>query len=197
MEKKIELMPLAEIGHGFARVTENSVEIEVDGINGGMKAWLIGGEAQPIGNIVGGKLSRRISTRGHIGVLITQGGRQMLIGKFSDSRNDRENIREEETAGDEKAPFDVSGFVWRKMTGNSYSEINKSLRFLLSNKSVYENYKKHRHFWVGESSLGGALALKYEEEEKDPLSFVGKKLMKNGYVIVCVDKETNKLYLPE
>ena len=86
MEKRIELIPLAEIGHGHARITQDSVEIEVGGISGGMKAWLIGGEAIPIGNIVDGKLRRHVDTRRHIGVLITQSGRQMLIGKFAEEK---------------------------------------------------------------------------------------------------------------
>jgi len=44
MEKRIELIPLAEIGSGNAKITENSIQIEVSGINGGLKAWLIGNE---------------------------------------------------------------------------------------------------------------------------------------------------------
>ena len=82
MEKRIELIPLAEIGQGNAYVTENSVEINLTGVSGALKAWLIGGEAVPIGNIVDGKLYKSVSTKGRIGILITQSGRQMFIGKF-------------------------------------------------------------------------------------------------------------------
>ena len=64
MEKRIELIPLAEIGHGNARITENSVEINLTGVSGALKAWLIGGEAVPIGNIVDGKLFKSVDTKG-------------------------------------------------------------------------------------------------------------------------------------
>ena len=41
------------------------------------------------------------------------------------------------------------------------------------------------------------LALKYDEET-DPLGFLGEiKVKENGYVIVCIDKQTNKLYIPQ
>lgn len=203
MEKQIELIPLAEIGHGRARITEESVEIEVWGISGGMKAWLIGGEAVPIGNIVDGKLRRHVDTRQHIGVLVTQSGRQMLIGKFAEEKEEieeqigvtGENTAEQET---ESVPFEMEGFDWKRFTQKSFSGISRELRFILSNKNVYDNYRKHRHFWVSDGASSGALALKCDEEETDPLEFLGGvKLRKNGYVIVCIDKKTNKLYIPE
>ena len=111
----------------------------------------------------------------------------MLIGKFSD---EGANAIEEE-----KVPFNVSGFNWKKITEKSYKEIDSTLRYIMSNKSVYENYKKYRHYWVGESGDGGALALKYEED-KDPLCFLEKTFVNNGYVIVCVNKTTNRIYIP-
>lgn len=207
MEKQIELIPLAEIGHGRARITDDSIEIEVGGISGGMKAWLIGGEAVPIGNIVDGKLKRSVNTQGHIGILITQSGRQMLIGKFSEEKTDEhmqqeteENVQEGNISEyePEPIPFEVGGFDWKKFTEKSFSGISRELRFILSNKNVYDNYRKHRHFWVGEGEYAGALALRCDEEENDPLEFLGKaKLRKNGYIIVCIDKKTNRLYLPE
>lgn len=203
MEKQIELMPLAEIGRGCARITDNLVEIEISGISGGMKAWLIGGEAVPVGNIVNGRLRREIDTRGHNGVLITQSGRQMLIGTYCEEQPVQEHEKEAEKENSslpevEKAPFEIAGFNWQKFTEKSFDTISRELRFIMSNKNVYDNYKKHKHYWVGENEQGGALALKYDEAEPDPLEFLGKiKLSKNGYVIVCVDKETNKLYIPE
>jgi len=188
MEKRIELIPLAEIGSGNAKITENSITIEVNGINGGLKAWLIGGEAVPIGNIVEGRLFKNISTKGHMGILITQSGRQMFIGKFE--KQEAEVIKEE-------VPFNIDGFNWRKITEKSFSGLSKELRFILSNKSIYENYKKYGHYWVGDCETGGALALKYDNEA-DPFDFLGEiKLKENGYVIVCIDKETNRLYIPQ
>lgn len=192
MEKVIELTPLAEMGKGCVKIKDDSIEIEVSGINGGMKAWLIGGEAVHIGNIVEGKLSRSIDTKNHSGVLITQGGRQMLIGKYADEEPQKEVIPKEE-----KAPFEEGEFNWRKFTGKSFEGLSRELRFIMSNKSVYDNYKKYKHYWVGENNEGGALALKMEETDPDPFEFLGKlKISRNGYVIVCVDKETNKLYIP-
>lgn len=186
MEKRIELIPLAEIGSGNAKITENSIQIEVSGINGGLKAWLIGGEAVPIGNIVDGRLFKNISTKGHIGVLVTQSGRQMFIGKFE----------KEGKIESDPIPFNASGFNWKKITEKSFTELSKEMRFILSNKSIYENYKKYGHYWVGDCVTGGALAFKCDEED-DPLEFLGEtKLKENGYVIVCVDKKTNKLYIP-
>jgi len=189
MEKRIELIPLAEIGQGSAKIKDNSVEIEITGINGGLKAWLIGGEAVPIGNVVDGKLFKNISTKGHIGILITQSGRQMFIGKF-----EKENITEEKT---ESVPFNIAGFNWKKVTKKSFAELSDEIRFILSNKYIYENYKKHGHYWVGECETSGALALKCDEET-DPLGFLdGAKIKENGYVIVCIDKKTSKLYIPQ
>lgn len=190
MEKLIELIPLAEIGSGEARVRDNSVEIHIIGVNGGLKAWLIGGEAVPIGNIVDGKLSRNISTKGHIGILITQSGRQMFIGKFEKGCEHKVEEIVEPT------PFSAGGFNWKKITGKSFPESAGGVRFILSNRAVYENYKKYGHYWIGDCETAGAVALKCEEDA-DPLEFLGEiKKRENGYVIVCVDKKTNKLYTP-
>ncbi len=200
MEKQIELISLAEIGHGRAKVTDNIVEIEVSGISGGMKAWLIGGEAVPIGNIVDGKLRKSVDTTGHTGILITQTGRQMLIGTYKEENEEiKEEIKETDILKEnEVVPFEIGNFNWRKFTEKSFEGISRELRYILSNRSVYDNYKKHRHYWVGESDKSGALALKCEDAEVDPLYFLGEtRLKRNGYVIVCVDKETNRLYIPD
>ena len=69
-------------------------------------------------------------------------------------------------------------------------------RALLDVMEKYENYKKHGHYWVGDCETSGALALRCDDES-DPLEFLGKiKIRENGYVIVCIDKKTNKLYIP-
>lgn len=195
MKKYVELIPLAEIGHGYANVTEDSVEIEVGGINGSMKAWLIGGEAVPIGNIVNGRLHRKIDTRHRIGILVTQGGRQMLIGKFSGNTEITDEVMNDNN--EETAPFEFSGFEWKKFSEKTFSGLTPALRFILSNREVYENYKKYRHYWVGENETTGALALKCEDTDIDPLNFTGNlKIRKDGYVIVCVDKETGRICTP-
>ncbi len=187
MKKEINLTPLAEIGEGSAIITDTDVAIKTSGISGSLKAWLIGGEAEPIGNIVDGKLQKSISTKNHNGILITQSGRQMLIGRYA-----------KEVAITEEIPFDTMGFNWRKITEKSFAKTDGHLRFILSNRNIYDNYKKHRHYFIGESDCGGALALKYDETEENPLEFLGKKrLLNNGYVVICIDKKTGKLYIPE
>ena len=188
MEKVIELLQLADIGKGSAKISPCSVEIEISGINGSLKAWLIGGEAVPIGNIVDGKLRKEINTTRHNGILITQGGRQMLIGKYTENSMEIEK---------RNVPFDIPGFNWRKIESKNYDNLCRELRFIISNKEVYHNYKKYGHYWVGEGENATAVALRYSEDELNPLEFLGKmKFTKNGYAIVCVDKKTKKLYIP-
>ena len=188
METRIELLQLADIGKGSARISPDSVEIEISGINGGMKAWLIGGEAVPIGNIVDGKLRKEINTTKHSGILITQGGRQMLIGKYGESTVENE---------EQNAPFDISGFNWKKIETKNYNNLCRELRFIISNKDIYHNYKKYGHYWVGEGDNVAAVALRYSEDEPNPFEFLGKmKFTRNGYAIVCVDKKTKQLYIP-
>lgn len=199
MEKIIELTPLAEIGRGSARITDASVEILVSGICGGMKAWLIGGEAQSIGNLVDGKLQKNIDTKNHNGILITQTGRQMFIGKYAEDSGDEFTLPEKkEIKIEDSAPFKIDGFNWKKVTGKSYRDLGEELRYILSNKSVYDNFRKNGHYYVGESDGSSALGLLVNESEGNPLGFLsGEKLYKNGYVIVCVDKKTKKIHIPE
>ena len=189
MKKEIILTPLAEIGQGSAIITDTDITIRTSGISGSLKAWLIGGDAEPIGNIVDGKLQKSIDTTNHNGILITQSGRQMLIGRYAE---------ESLIPVPEEIPFDAMGFNWKKVTEKSFAKTNEHLRFILSNKNIYENYKRHHHYYIGDSECGGALAIKYDETEENPLEFLGgKRLYKNGYAIICVDKKTGKLYLPE
>lgn len=199
MEKIIELTPLAEIGKGSARITDASVEILVSGICGGMKAWLIGGEAESIGNLVDGKLQKSIDTSKHSAILITQTGRQMFIGKYAeDDENTLPSPDKTEEKIQEVAPFQIDGFNWKKITEKSYKNLQEEIRYILSNKSVYDNFKRHGHYYVGESDGSSALGLLVNESEGNPLGFLsGEKLYKNGYVIVCVDKKTKKIHIPE
>ena len=194
MEKIIELTPLAEIGRGSARVTDTSVQIQINGVCGGMKAWLIGGEAESIGNLVDGKLQKSIDTKKHNAILITQTGRQMFIGKYA---QESESASLPPVKTEEKVPFEINGFNWKKVTEKSYKNLQEEIRYILSNKSVYDNFKRYGHYYVGESDGSSALGLLVNESEADPLRFLsGEKLYKNGYVIVCVDKKTKKLYIP-
>ena len=188
MEKIIELKPLCDIGKGSARVTEKSVEIEVSGIIGGMKAWLVGREeAEKIGNLVEGKLKRSVDTTRHNGILITQCGRQIMMGAYAES------IIQDVEKTVEEAPFETPGINWRKFTGKSYADLGEELRYMLSSKNVYHNFKEHGHYWAGENERYGALALKCEKSSPNPFYMFSEMCeYKNGYVIVCVDKETKK-----
>ncbi len=187
MRKELIFKPLAEIGQGSAVVTDTEVLVRISGISGSLKAWLIGDEAVAIGNIVDGKLQKSIDTTKHSGILITQSGRQMLVGYYGSEKPLLEEI-----------PFDTLGFAWKKVTEKSFAGANGYLRFILSNKSIYENYKKNHHYYIGENETGSAIALCYNDKEENPLGFLGKtRLVKNGYAVVCVDKKTGKLYIPD
>lgn len=186
--KNIELKPLCEIGNGSAKITDESVEIEVFGISGGMKAWLVGGEdAEHIGNIVSGKLHKRIDTTRHNGILITQSGRQILMGAYAETIVPSVEM-------EESAPFEEKGVKWKKHTGKNYSGLCNELRYILSNKSVYKSYKRYGHFWVGENEEYGALALKIENPGENPFARFGELCVyENGYVMVGVDKKTKEI----
>ena len=186
MRKRIELLQLADMGRGSAFIAPDRVEIEVTGINGGMKAWLIGGEAEPIGNLVDGKLSKNIDTTNHMGVLITQSGRQMLIGKYGEA-----------TSVENETPFNLPGFRWEKYSSHNFGKLCGELRFIMSNRDIYHNFKKYGYYWIGEGESSAAVALRCNDDEPNPLEFLGKmKFNQNGYAVVCVDKKTKKLYIP-
>ncbi len=188
MVKIIELVSLCGIGKGTARITDESVEVEINGIIGSMKVWLVGGEeAEKVGNVVDGKLSRMIDTTRHTGILVTQSGRQIMHGRYSEKVPKETEIQRDDD-------FILSGIKLRKVTNRSYAGFCEELRYILSNKKVYQNYRKHGYYRAGESSELGALALKLEENDENPFEAFGDMcLYKNGYVIVCVDKQTKKL----
>ena len=195
--KRIQLHQLAEIGSGMAEITDTSVNIEVKGINGAMKAWLIGGEAVPIGNLVDGKLQKNIDTTKNIGVLITQSGKQMLIGNYADGKQ-KEKTSDNELTEKTALPFESYGFEWKKVMGKRFETNNLLLKYILSNKAVYESYKAHKHYYIGSGRNGSAIALPCSEIEDNPLKFLGRMSKRVGeYVIVCIDEETGKLYIPE
>lgn len=190
--KIINLQPLAEIGSGICRVADKSVEIEIKGINGALKAWLIGGEAVPIGNIVDCKLKKEIDTTKNSGILITQSGRQMLIGSYSDKKFPPAPKEKE------KLPFESYGFEWKKIDTKKFATNNMLLKYILSNKAVYESFKKYGHYFIGGSEGNLALAIPCGNEESNPLRFLGgMNKFSMGYRIVCVDEKTGKMYIPE
>lgn len=189
MQKNIELTSLCEIGRGTAKITNTHIDVEVSGIIGGMKVWLIGGEeAEKVGNIVNGRLSRDIDTTCHTGVLVTQSGRQLFIGQYGEKKG----------AGEVKLPIEefveIDGVRLKKITDKNYGNFCDELRYLLSNRKVYRNYKKYGYYCLAENGEWGALALKCEENAENPLGQFGDMcICKNGYVMVCVDKKTKKI----
>lgn len=194
MNKKIiELKPLYEIGTGMAQIDNSSVNIEVKGINGALKAWLIGGEATAIGNLVDGKLRKDIDTTKNTGILITQSGRQLLIGNYAEEKKADISTKNDE----EPLPFKSYGFNWRKIIGKKFETDNLLMKYILSNKAVYESFKTHKHYFIGGGENCCALALPCGENEDNPLRFLGQMIKReDGYIIVCIDEKTGKLYLP-
>ena len=189
MNKIIELESLCECGRGSAKITDTHIDIEITGIIGGMKVWLIGGEeAEKVGNVVNGHLSRDVDTTRHTGILVTQSGRQIFIGQYARAKNDEIT----NTYGEEYV--EIGGVRLKKITGKSYGDFCDEIKYLLSHRKVYLNYKKYGHYCAIENQEWGALALKYEEGAENPLEHFGDMcICKNGYVMVCVDKKTKKI----
>ena len=188
MKRTISFTPLAEIGSGIAEVDDHSINIKVSGINGVLKAWLIGDEAKQIGNLVNGKLEKETDTTKHNGILITQSGRQMLIGYY---RKNDETAEEKE-----KPPLVIENLSWRKITEKRFGEMSDAVKYILCNQSVYDCFKKYGHYWLGKGEGYEIIALPCKRED-NPLKFMGIAYFKNGYAIVCVDEKNERIFLPE
>lgn len=188
MKRTVSFTPLAELGSGFAEVDDHSVKIKVSGINGVLKAWLIGDEAKQIGNLVDGKLEKETDTTKHSGILITQSGRQMLIGYY---RKNSEIVEEKE-----KPPLETKNLSWRKITEKRFGEMTDAVKYILCNQSVYDCFKKYGHYWLGKGESCEIIAIPCKMEE-NPLKFLGKTHFENGHEIVCVDEKNERIFLPE
>ena len=192
-KKTVDFQKLAEFGSGYAIVDDKSVAIVTEGINGSLKAWLTGGDAMQIGNLVGGKLKRNVDTKSHNGILITQSGRQMLYARY---REDEEIITQAENAEitENEKIFKYGNFKWEKITDVKYPCENSAVKYILSNKSVYDNFLKNGYYIYGENENGFALAF-YGEEDDSPLSFLGvKPIYHNKYFVICINEKENSLY---
>ena len=89
---------------------------------------------------------------------------------------------------------EIDGIRLKKITDKSYGNFCDEIRYLLSNRGVYRNYKRYGYYCAAENQEWGALALKYEEDGENPLEHFGDMcIYKNGYVMVCVDKKTKKI----
>ena len=173
----IKLKALAELGEGSAEITDESVSIFTSGINGALKAWLIGGESTPIGNLVDGRIHREIDTTAHSGILITQCGRQMLIGRYKN-------------ASDSIPPFAIDGFEWKKVESRKFDTESEKVKYILSNKTLFEFYKKYGHYYLGKGAEKYAIAFPCRNGE-NPFSFTGQHcITKNGYEILIVEEKT-------
>ncbi len=176
MPKRIELEPLAEIGRAYAVIDGGRVEIRVSGVMGVLKAWLVGGENLPLGNIVGGRLVREADTSAHSGVLITQSGKQMFYGGWTEDAKAPapeplptpapepapvpEPAREKAEA--DYAPLPDMG--WEKITGLKYPTTDDRVRFALSTRAFFRAFKKHGFYLFGKDGGRFALAVKRAED---------------------------------
>lgn len=180
------LRPLAGFGSGNAQILENKVSVCTKGINGVLKAWLIGGEAECLGNLVGGKLEKEIDTAKHNGILITQSGRQMLIGFYG------------EDASLTTPPFNIAGYTWEKICTKNFSSRCETVKYILSNRLIYDSFKKHGHYYFGSGKSGYALAVPCANGEKNPLNFLGNSSkLSCGYSIVCIDDKAHRIFPPK
>ena len=179
MPKRIELLPKAEIGRGYAIVDDGKVEIHVSGIMGALKAWLVGGESRPIGNIVGGRLIREIDTAQHSGILITQSGKHMFYGSWEEEAAEPrekssepkdasvEEQKQEEAAEDQQSEAEYGALPdmgWEKITGRAYPSTDEKVRFALSTRAFFEAFKKHGYYLFGKDGERFALAIKRLED---------------------------------
>lgn len=188
--QKVELTPLLETGSGSVFVNENSVSIEVKGINGGLKAWLIGGsDAATIGNLVNGRLEKKIDTTKHRGILITQSGRQMFIANYT-------NLPLEDVTVPLKSdtPQIGEGFSWEKITSKKFTK-SRGVKYILSNTTVYDSFLRHGYYWLGKKGSIYLIAIPCGKNEENPLLFLKlSENVKNGFSYVFVDEEKSKIY---
>jgi len=181
----LKFTPLLGAGSGTARISKNSVSIETEGINGALKAWLVGGsEAVKIGNLVDGRLNKEIDTTDHRQILITQSGRHVFILNYkNDNSAPAENV----------PPSD--GFDWQKVLSRKFVTKNHSVKYILSHTPVYDSFLRHGFYWLGKKGNIYSIAIPCVEGEKDPLSFL--KLsgnIKKGFSYVFIDEENEKIY---
>lgn len=206
MTKRIELLPKADIGRAYAIVEEGRVEIRVSGVMGALKAWLVGGESQPIGNIVGGRLVREVDTTNHSGILITQSGRQMFYGSWQSS-TEQSSTEQSSTAQSsteqpeavqtpsagqqppsapepEKQYDPLPDFGWEKITGREFPSTDERVRFALSTRAFFEAFKKHGYYLFGRDGEKFALAVK--RLDKSPFPNIKEAEEAGEYVYVVL-----------
>lgn len=173
MPVKIELIPKAEIGRGSAIIDENKIEIHISGVMGALKAWLLGKENVPVGNIVGGRLIREINTVPYFGILITQSGKQMFYGSWR-----------EDSPASEFAP--LPDLNWEKITERAFPETAERVRLALSNRNFFDNFKKHGYYLFGKDGERFAIAVKHAQGDPSPFPGIEEVKSAGEYVYVVL-----------
>ncbi len=194
MQKKIELKPLAEIGRGYAVVEDDGIEIRISGIMGVLKAWLIGHDNLPLGNITGGKLIREIDTAPYWGVLITQSGRQMFYGAWrEDEKKEDDTDRETPPAPPEAKPEKTEDysplppFSWEKITSRKFPSADERVRFALSNDAFFAAFKRHGCYLFGRDGGRYAIAIPHSPEEPSPFPWTKNAVTAGEYIYIMID----------
>lgn len=183
MPKKIELKPLAEVGRCYAVYDESSVEIRVSGILGVLKAWLIGEDNLPLGNIAGGKLTKQVNTSPYYGVLVTQSGRQMFYGEWRASQAKTEPPK----APDAPDPYyPLPDYSWEKITAREFPSTDEKVRFTLSNDAFFSAFKKYGYYLFGRSGDRFALAVRHTSEDASPFPCTEGAVSAGDYMYVVI-----------
>lgn len=198
MPKKIELTPKAEVGRGYVLIGEDEIEVRISGVMGALKVWLIGAENQPLGNIVGGRLIRKVETAPYHALLITQSGKQMFYCQWRDSEeppiiaaptSPEETALVEETLPkpeqSEYSPLPDLG--WERITARAYPSADERVRFALSTRAFFDAFKKHGYYLFGRDGESFALAVRHDAEEPSPFPNLPETAYAGDYVYVVLN----------
>ncbi len=183
MQKKLELEPLAEVGRCYAIYDDESVEIHVSGVLGVLKAWLIGKENLPLGNVAGGRLIKKAPMGQYRGVLVTQSGRQMFYGEWEKSEEEAPSPKVEPKPN----PFyPLPDYGWEKITAREFPSTNERVRFALSNDAFFSAFKKYGYYLFGRDGDRFALAVRHDSADASPFPFTEKALSAGEYMYVVI-----------
>lgn len=212
IKKEVILKPMNSFGSCKAIIDDSHVSIRSYGVAGCLKAWLTGqGDAQEIGNLVNGAINKDIDTTSHSGILITQSGRQIFYGEYSEDTKDSSPLalspQKEEfpKAASEEPPTDASplpfddGFSWREITTKSYPSDSLTVRYILSHRSFYNAFMLHGRYFYGEKDGKIAIAIECDlKNEPHPLPHLtAYAVFRQGYMIIAADIKSKNFYIYE
>ncbi len=120
--KTIELKSLLDRGSAIANLSEDCIQISVKGINGCMKAWLVGNQNCELGNIVNGKIEKHLDTTPYSGILITQSGKHLFYGETGNIIEDA-SYKEEQERAEASEPEEVVTEIPREALSTETEEI--------------------------------------------------------------------------